>query len=71
MPPGKVIATFTSLPAAFFLANAAFSGEASVVTLRSLYSFETEIACASRLSRASRYIGVGTLFCVTLPVEIR
>ena len=65
------MAIFTSLPSAFFFSKAAFSGEASVVTLRSLYSLETEIACASRLRRASRYIGVGTLFCVTLPVEIR
>src|SRR5947209_5810903 len=27
--------------------------------------------CASRLSRARMYIGVGWLFCVTLPAEIR
>ena len=65
------MATFTSLPSAFFLAKAALSGEASVVTPRSLYSCATEMACASRFSRAIRYIGVGTLFCVTLPVEIR
>ena len=65
------MAIFTSLPAAFFFSKAALSGEASVVTLRSLYSCATEIACASRLSRARMYIGVGTLFCVTLPVEIR
>ena len=47
------MAIFTSLPSAFFFSKAAFSGEASVVTLRSLYSLETEIACASRLRRAS------------------
>ena len=31
----------------------------------------TEIAWLSRLSRARIAIGIGTLFCVTLPVEIR
>ena len=65
------MASLTSLPEAFFFSKAAFSGEASAVTFRSLYSTATEIACASRLSRARMYIGVGTLFCVTLPAEIR
>src|SRR4029079_27719 len=71
VPPGKVIATLTSLPAAFLAANAALRGDASVLTLRSLYSLATETAWASRLRRARRYIGVGTLFCVTFPVEMR
>ena len=36
------MATFTSLPAAFLAANASFSAEQSVPTLRSLYSLETD-----------------------------
>ena len=38
---------------------------------RSAYSLATEMHWLSRLSRARMYIGVGTLFCVTLPAEIR
>ncbi len=36
------MATFTSLPAAFFAANASLSAEQSVPIFRSLYSLETE-----------------------------
>ena len=37
----------------------------------SVYSFATEMHWPLRLSRARMYIGVGWLFCVTLPAEIR
>ena len=53
------MAAFTSLPAAFFLAKASFSAEASVPTARSLYSLATEIAWQSSLRLRSVYIGTG------------
>ena len=65
------MATFTSLPSARFFAKASFSFELSRPTPVSLYSAATEIACESRLRRARMYIGIGRLFVVTLPVEIR
>jgi len=40
------------LAGGFLLLKGGLSADASTPTLRSLYSFETEIACASRLSRA-------------------
>src|SRR3954469_18308759 len=65
------MAAFTALPEAFFLSRAALNGEVSMPTLRSLYSLATEMHWPFRLRRARIYIGVGTLFCVTLPDEIR
>src|SRR5436189_238785 len=62
VPPGKVIATVTSLPAALRLANTSLSGEESSPTPTSLYSCDTEMAWLSRLSRAtieSRSGGMG------------
>src|SRR6267143_1578437 len=59
------------LPAAFFLSSATLNGAVSTPTLMSLYSFATEMHWPLRLSRAKMYIGVGWLFCVTLPDEIR
>ncbi|MGY4435505.1 hypothetical protein ACVWWO_007982 [Bradyrhizobium sp. F1.13.1] len=71
MPPGKVIAAFTGLPEAFFFSRAALKVDASTPSFRSAYSLATEMHWLSRLSRARMYIGVGWLFCVTLPAEIR
>ena len=71
MPPGNVFAAFTALPEAFFLSSASLNGLVSTPMRRSAYSFATEMHWLSRLSRARMYIGVGTLFCVTLPAEIR
>src|SRR6185295_16431040 len=62
---------FTDLPEAFFFSSAALNGDASTPSLRSAYSFATEMHWLSRLSRARIYIGVGWLFCVTLPDEIK
>src|SRR3954453_15948147 len=59
VPPGKVIAALIDLPDAFFLSSAALNGAVSTPILRSAYSLETEMHCASRLSRARMYIGVG------------
>src|SRR3978361_982818 len=65
------MAIFADLPAAFFASTTASSGDESAPILRSAYSLAIEMHCASRLSRARMYIGVGWLFCVTLPAEIR
>ena len=65
------MATFGSPPAARFLAKASLSGAAELPILRSLYSLATEIAWASRLSRARIIIGRGWLPCVTFPAVIR
>jgi hypothetical protein len=70
VPPGKVMATFTSLPAAFFLAKASLSGAAFVVTPMPLYSLATEIAWQSRLRRHRMYIGVGLFSAVVVPMVI-
>ena len=43
VPPGKVMAHFTSLPAAFFLAKASLSGEASALAPVPLNSLATEM----------------------------
>src|SRR6476646_1565081 len=65
------MAALTALPDAFFFSSAVLNGDASVESLRPAYSLATEMHWASRLSRAMMYIGVGWLFCVTLPAEIR
>src|SRR5262245_50330244 len=58
-------------PDAFFFSSASLNAVVSTPTLRSMYSLATEMHWLSRLSRARMYIGVGTLFCVTLPALIR
>src|SRR4030081_1704715 len=59
------------LPEAFFFISASLNGAVSRPTLRSEYSLATEMHWPFRLSRAKTYIGVGWLFCVTFPDEIR
>src|SRR5437868_3919320 len=65
------MAAFTALPEAFFFSRAVLKGVASTPSFKSAYSLATEMHWLSRLSRARMYIAVGTLFCVTLPDEIR
>src|SRR3954471_21119470 len=65
------MAALIDLPEAFFLSSATLNGAVSTPTLTSLYSLATEMHWPFRLSRARMYIGVGWLFCVTLPDEIR
>src|SRR5260370_6401858 len=71
VPPGNVIAALIDLPEAFLASRATLNGAVSIPTFRSEYSLETEMHWPFRLSRARMYIGVGWLFCVTLPDEIR
>src|SRR4029450_3780025 len=70
VPPRKVIAHFTSLPAAFILAKASLSGEASVLAPAGIRSLATEIAWPLVLSRDSMYIGTGLFSGVVRPSEI-
>ena len=56
---------------AMLKAMAGLNGVVSTPILRSVYSFAIEMHWPFRLSRARMYIGVGWLFCVTLPAEIR
>src|SRR5947209_19022170 len=65
------MAALIDLPEAFLFSSAALNGLVSTPIARSVYSLATEMHCPLRLSRARMYIGVGTLFCVTLPAEIR
>src|SRR5262245_41715845 len=65
------MAALMALPEAFFFISAPLNGAVSTPTLRSMYSLATEMHWLSRLRRARMYIGVGTLFCVTLPALIR
>src|SRR5688572_30482720 len=65
------MAAFADVPAAFFFAIASRNGLASRPSLRPAYSEPTEMHWLSRFSRDRMYMGVGTLFCVTLPVEMR
>src|SRR5690606_684662 len=71
VPPGNVIAAFTGLPLAFFFSRAALNGVASVPSFKSAYSLPTEIHWPPRFKRARIYMGVGRLFGVTTPAEIR
>ena len=70
VPPGNVTAILAAAPAAFFLAKASLSSDASSPTFKSAYSLETEMPWPSRLSRAKIFIGTG-LFCVIVPSVIR
>src|SRR5258705_11435697 len=65
------MAALIALPEAFFFSSAGLNGLVSTPILRSVYSLATEMHWPFRLSRARMYIGVGWLFCVTLPAEIR
>ena len=56
---------------AFFFSSATFSGVAVDADLEVGIFLGDRDALALRLSRARMYIGVGTLFCVTLPADIR
>src|SRR3954464_12951816 len=65
------MAALIDLPDAFFFSRATLNGAVSTPILRSAYSLATEMHWPFRLSRAKMYIGVGWLFCVTFPDEIR
>ena len=65
------MAAFTALPEAFFFSSASLKGLVSRPILRSIYSWPTEMHWLFRFRRERMYMGVGTLFCVTLPAEIR
>src|SRR4029450_4139931 len=69
--PGGVLSALVALPRAFFVSSAALKGLASTPTFTSAYSLATEMHWPFRLRRARMYMGVGTLFCVTLPALIR
>ena len=70
VPPRKVMAHFSSLPAAFILAKASLSGELSILAPVAIRSLATEIAWPLVLRRARMYIGTGLFSGVVRPSEI-